>query len=95
MNDQLEIGGDLQDEYLEIQETEREEVLAGAPVLPPLTDEEWDEWADNGLELNPVGVTDEGVPVWVFEPDVRNMIQNTGGPCPAFKIRHITHYGMH
>lgn len=34
MNDQLEIGGDLQDEYLEIQE--REEALAGAPWNQPL-----------------------------------------------------------
>ncbi len=42
MNERNEIGGDLQDEYDEIQE--REEANEQAPRREPMTDEELDDW---------------------------------------------------
>ena len=92
MNEQLEIGGDLQDEYLAIQAAdaaEREEGHADAPnLLGPITDAELDGWATQDTpDLVRVDDDDGGPPVWKFV-SVRNMIQNGLANLPDFKIRH-------
>ncbi len=70
MNEQLEIGGDLQDEYTEIQEAEECNRLA--PMRAPLTDAELDDWAirwdvAQTPDLVRVNTEDDGTPVWEFE----------------------------
>lgn len=50
MNERNEIGGDLRDEYLEIQEAEEANRLAPEPE--PLTDEELEAWHLDWCERN-------------------------------------------
>lgn len=59
MKDQLEIGGDLQDEMTAIQEAERLEASEGVPESDDLTDEDMDDWA-----MKSEGKDAEGVPCW-------------------------------
>jgi hypothetical protein len=70
MNEKLEIGGDLQDEYLAIQEAD--ECNRDAPLPAPLTDEELDDWAAqweaaDTPDLNLIGHEPDGTNVYAFE----------------------------
>lgn len=96
MNEKLEIGGDLQDEYDAIQAAERAEGHAGAPaLLAPITDAELDGWAaQNTPDLVRVNDDDDGTPVWAFV-SVRNMIQNPEQWPSVSLPRHRIDYRMH
>jgi len=72
MNEQLEINGDLADEYREIQEAEYREANEDAPEVE-WTDEDIDayflDWCERNGEvpdLIPDGETPDGTPRWRF-----------------------------
>jgi len=70
MNDQLEIGGDLQDEYEAIQAAEADErdtAWSESPnLLGPITEAELDAWAERWTDLVEVGEEIDGTKIWEF-----------------------------